>query len=547
MPINRPLLLLAALGAAVGVAVMPRMARRDAAEAQTRSRAAERISEVQGEAVLPSDEHRTLRLSGVLKSGSEATLSSKLGGRVLAVLVLEGDPVRKGQALVRLDGGDQREQAAQALSGLQVARASLQKAREGERLKRTEIENRVSQAREGVALAILRVKRAEAGGRIQAGAGSAELARAEAGLDAAKGNLARVRAGATATQREQADLGVRQAERSLNTAKKNLDDVEFLYQKGGVSRFQFEEARTGWLRALDGVRQAQLQRQAVLDGASAEEITAAEAQVRQADAGIAAARAGLRREEVDAADAASARGQQRQAELDLKAAEAGRAELNLLKADIRAAEAAVKQAEAAVRLADRQTTEATITSPIDGVARSVMAHVGELAGPGLPLLRVVGTADTYLEAAVPARSLGELAAGQTAKVSADALPRRAFPGRIRSISRVAGPDGRSFPVRIDITGPADLLSPGGLGRAEVQTAAAESSVSVPIEAVRLDGAHASVWVVRGGVVTDVAVETRGQNATRARVTGELRPGEWVITAAPPGVTPGERVSIRGAR
>src|SRR4051794_1444218 len=46
---------------------------------------------------------RVVRLSGTLKSGSEANLSPKAGGKVLAVNVRPGDRVRQGQVLVRLD------------------------------------------------------------------------------------------------------------------------------------------------------------------------------------------------------------------------------------------------------------------------------------------------------------------------------------------------------------------------------------------------------------------------------------------------------------
>src|SRR3712207_3891537 len=42
---------------------------------------------------------RSVRLSGTLKSGSEATLSPKQGGRVMDVYVRQGQQVRRGQTL----------------------------------------------------------------------------------------------------------------------------------------------------------------------------------------------------------------------------------------------------------------------------------------------------------------------------------------------------------------------------------------------------------------------------------------------------------------
>ena len=156
---------------------------------------------------------RTVTLSGALKSGDEASLSPKQGGKIAAVLVRQGDRVRKGQVLVRLDAFDAQRQADQAAAGAAAARANWQKALDGERLKRTDVQRRIDDARRGVQQAKLQLEKALAGVRLQNGAAPADVQKAQAGVDAAKSALDQARRGARPQQRRQSEIQVREAER----------------------------------------------------------------------------------------------------------------------------------------------------------------------------------------------------------------------------------------------------------------------------------------------------------------------------------------------
>jgi HlyD family secretion protein len=541
----RTAIILLAVGALlVGGAVLPRLNRRNGAPVQ--AVAARSLPVVQVAAAENSPMDRTVRLSGTLKSGSEARLSPKSGGRVAAVSVRAGDAVRRGQTLVRLETSDLRRQIEQAEAGAAAARAVWDKAVEGERLKRVEVERRVTDARQGVEQARLQVERAEAGIRLQSRAAQADVQRAQAGLDAARSTLAQAKRGARPEQRRQAEIQVRQAERGVEFARRKLEDVEFLYERGGVPRMKRDEARDGHDRAQDGLAQARAQLALVEAGASAEEIEAAEAQVRSAEAAVSAAKVAANREELDDADVAAARGQLRRAEEGLKAAEASRAELEIARSDIRAARADYDRALAAARLAAQQLSGAEIVSPMDAVVTAVQANVGEMAGPGHPLVTLVGTAGVYLEAAAPSRMLADLAPGRAAAVTVDSLPGRTFPGTIRSVGRIAAGDGRSFPVEIDVSAPAGLLKPGGLARAEVVTTENSGGVTVPLAALRSEGGASVVWVVRERRIRQVPVEVPVQDERRAKVRGDLRAGEPVVVSGGAALAPGDEVDTRDA-
>jgi RND family efflux transporter MFP subunit len=541
----RPIVIGAVAAVLLGGAVYPLIARRSATvDAQSAPPTARPLVLIARAETRPMQ--RTVRLTGTLKSGSEASLSPKQGGKVLGVYAQAGQAVRRGQLLVRLDTADAQRQAEQAAAGARAAQANLRKAEDGLRLKRLDVERRVTAAQRGVEQARTQVEQAQAGIRLQGRAGQADVDRAQAGVDAARSALAKARKGARPEQRRQAEIQLRQAERAVSLAKKNLDDTQFLYDKGGLPRVRLDEASEGYQKAQDGRAQAQAQLDLLNAGAETEDIAAAEAQVRTAEAALSAARAAADRSDVDRLTVSQAQSQFRQAQDGLKSAIAARSEVQVAESDVSAARAAYEQAMAASRLAAQQLEGASLTSPVDGVVTAVNTHAGEMAGPGQPLVTVVGTSGVYLEAAVPSRLLPELRPGEPAVLSVEALGGRTFRGVVRSVSTVAGPDGRSFPVRIDVSAPAGALKPGAYARAVVTVEASATALSVPVTALRTEGGKTAVWVVRDGRIAEVPVVVTVQDAARATVRGDLRSGEAVALPGAAGVAPGDAVETQSA-
>jgi HlyD family secretion protein len=548
---NTRLLFLGGIAAVVvGVIAVPRMLPQSPAPSPVAETGSDNISRSTARPVVQVARaetrpmRRTVRLTGVLKSSNEATLSPKQGGKVAAVLVKEGQSVYRGQPLVRLDDRDARGQADRAAAGVAAARAQWEKAQTGARLKQQEVERRVAEARRGLEQARVQLRKAEAGVKLQSRASQADVERAQAGLDAARSAAETARQGARPEERRRAELGVQQAERAVALTAKSLEDVQFIYDKGGLPRVKLDEARENHDKAQDGLAQARSQLDQVKNGPTPQQIAAADAQVRGAEAAVAAARVANERGDVDAADLAAAQGQVREAEAGVRAAEASRSELDLTRSDVRAARSGHQEALAALRLAQEQVAAAVLSSPTSGAVTQVNVNVGEMAGPGQPAVTIVGERGVYLEAAAPARLLSELRVGQRATVRVDAVPNRTFVGVVRMVGDVAGADGRSFPVRIDLDAPPSLLKPGAQARAEVSAPSSTASVTVPLAALHAEEAGAEVWLVRDGRVEAVKVEIPFQDDHHATVRGEIRAGDRVVLSPPPGVVPGQEVEIQ---
>lgn len=76
----------------------------------------------------PVELRQVLQLSGSLRAVDLATVKAKVGGDVREVLAREGEPVRAGQVLVKMDATEYEARVAQARGNLNNARAQLEMA-----------------------------------------------------------------------------------------------------------------------------------------------------------------------------------------------------------------------------------------------------------------------------------------------------------------------------------------------------------------------------------------------------------------------------------
>lgn len=98
------------------------------------------------------------------------------------------------------------------------------------------------------------------------------------------------------------------------------------------------------------------------------------------------------------------------------------------------AQAQVKQAEASLAALYVQRDKHTLVAPLAGWTVERMAHEGELAVPGASLLTLADLTDLTLTVYVPEPAIGPVSLGQKVKVFVDAFPGEPFIGQVTYIS-----------------------------------------------------------------------------------------------------------------
>jgi len=214
-------------------------------------------------------------------------------------------------------------------------------------------------------------------------------------------------------------------------------------------------------------------------GPRKQEIAAAEARARQADAAQKLADLALARIKSSFERNAASQDEFDTATDQLNSAEAAlivrRQELDELKEgtrpeDLAAAKAAVEAADAALKVIDAQITELKVNSPLQGTVEAVDLRPGDLVAANAPVLSLMDTSRLWVRAYIPENRLN-IALHQPVKVRVDSFPGRTFNAHVSFIARqaeftpgnVQTPEERSkqvFRIKVDLDEGLDVLRPG---------------------------------------------------------------------------------------
>jgi multidrug resistance efflux pump len=368
-----------------------------------------------------SGESAKTALLGNVVAPTQATVTVRVPSRIRRVLTREGETVRANQPIFDLDDTEYLSQEESARAGVTTAQAQVDRARAGLRAQQTKARADVDAARGALNQSQIKLQQA--------------LLARRAAEDEQKADL------------RAANEAVNKAQIAYDRAKETQRGLEDLAKVGGVSRSDLEGARTQTNLALS-------------------DLNSAKSQVARAQAGSGGVsyKVAAADKDVDAARDAVA-----QAKQGVKTAETGaKQSVSIAAQEVRAADAGLNQAAVGVSGARAARSQLVLTSPINGLVTSITARAGEVAQPASPLATIVSLAGLRVDALAPARLLNFLHNGQTAHVSVDTAPGRAFNAVVSEIARIAEPDGRTFRVKFRLLGSPPLI-PGQTARIKVLT------------------------------------------------------------------------------
>ncbi|MCJ2186297.1 efflux RND transporter periplasmic adaptor subunit [Novosphingobium beihaiensis] len=105
--------------------------------------------------------------------------------------------------------------------------------------------------------------------------------------------------------------------------------------------------------------------------------------------------------------------------------------------DIEAAKAQLKAAQAAFALYRHRIDQGELHAPEDAVVRSRLAEVGDMASPQRPVFELALTSPKWVRVYVNEADLGRVKPGMAAEVTTDTAPDKPVPGTVGYISSVA--------------------------------------------------------------------------------------------------------------
>jgi membrane fusion protein YbhG len=305
---------------------------------------------------------------------TEVSISFKTAGRLIERTVDEGDAVKSGQIIARLDRDQLSAQKEREAAGLASSNDQMAQAR-------TSLE-------------------------YQRATTAADIETRKADLAAAEARLAELRNGSRPQEKLDAKAAVDSAASQVDRTRRDWDRAQTLYKNDDISTAQFDQFRDAWQNAEAALKSVKERESLVLAGPRTEQINGQSAQVEHARAAL------------KMAEASAIAIKRREQELSTRRAE-------------------IDRSKASLSLINSQIDDTTAVSPVDGVVLVKSADVGEVLAPGTTVVTVGDIDHPWLRGYINETDLAKVKLGSKARVTTDSYPGKVYEGRVTFISSEA--------------------------------------------------------------------------------------------------------------
>lgn len=218
--------------------------------------------------------------------------------------------------------------------------------------------------------------------------------------------------------------------------------------------------------------------------------------------------------------------------------DAGEAQLNQISASLELQDANIKSAAARVAGIGASIAKTVITAPISGTIASLPATVGELMSPGQLAVRIVNTGSYQVKTYITADDVALVSKGNAAVVA------NTYEAIVTNVSPGIDPSTNKVEVIVLVTSEnPTLVSDQFVSVSIEQTPSLDTTFTrIPLEAVRLTSAGATVLVVNSESVLEARTITIGQ-VVGSNIEADIRDITLPIVTSVRGLEAGESVTI----
>lgn len=208
------------------------------------------------------------------------------------------------------------------------------------------------------------------------------------------------------------------------------------------------------------------------------------------------------------------------------------------------AQTALQRARAAEQVAARQLRDCRLYAPFSGVISRKFAEKGQNVSAGTQVAKLVSVGRMKVKISVPENEMAQIAMGQKATVTINALGGAAMQGTVTEKGVAADPLSRSYEVKISLPGAGRKLLPGMVADVTLDGGNTRQTCVLPAHIVQVDeNNNEFVWLAVGGKAMKRIVTCGDFTANGVTVTSGLADGDLVITAGAQKVSEGMMVEM----
>lgn len=208
---------------------------------------------------------------------------------------------------------------------------------------------------------------------------------------------------------------------------------------------------------------------------------------------------------------------------------------------------AYDMAKQTMSIAEFNRTYSEVHSPIDGIVVKEVLRQGEIAGPGMPVYVIMGTArqDWKIKAAVADKDWARIKKGDKADVYFEAYPGFQLDGTISHIATMSNPGTATLDVEIKLNKQDKQLAAGLLANVEIKSAGTKTTMrSIPVEAlVSSNDGMGVIYIVQDGKAVKKKISIDKILGAQVAVSSGLENIDQVVTAGAIYLEDGDKVEI----
>ncbi len=410
----------------------------------------------------------TVTASGEIRPIQYINLTSEVAGRIQEIYVKEGDPVNKGQQLVKLDPTQLQTNQDAQLAAYQSAQNEIQVSRS----QVTAAQNQYAQAQQSLIATEASVDTA----RQQVASAQQQVAQAQERLNTSRQGVV------------SAQTDIDRAQVELNAANRELKRSTELLENGVISKLEFDNAKDRLENAQVALRTAQ----ANLETRKLA-VNESQAAVKQAQLGVNEAQSRVK-------ESISRANQQR---VSVRDAQRGITTAGL---SARSSEDRARQQAAFLRGQTDQKDKTLQLAPLNGIVAEIPSKVGTFATANFsstPLMTIADMTQVNVEVKVDETEIDKVSEGQVVKVKVDAFNGKEIDGTVTqktplAVGKSATSGGLSNNINVQeakefrvvirlsdsmVKEIKEGLRPGMSATATITTKTVKDLVAIPLQAV----------------------------------------------------------------
>jgi membrane fusion protein (multidrug efflux system) len=199
--------------------------------------------------------------------------------------------------------------------------------------------------------------------------------------------------------------------------------------------------------------------------------------------------------------------------------------------------------QASVNLVRARMEKSIIHAPFDGIVGLRRISVGDYVEAGNDLVNLENIDRIKVDFRLPERYMRVVRTEGAIRITPDALPGKAFDGRIYAIDPQIDPAVRSIAVRALLSNAGRVLRPGMFVRISLIIDRAQKALVVPEEAIVRRGNQQFVFRILKGSAILTPVKLGLRETGRVEVVEGLSVGDTLVTAGHAKLREGSRVDV----